>query len=139
MYGIYILFGNSYVRTVLTHTQELENQNEDKIVLFIELQAAIQLSIQHLAPHLDPDNPRLIGSLSEIIDRIDQILNDVNTSGCGGHILLLLMHLLDRLGEEKLVILFQQRFDTICKNITSLEHTKDVLKVRLTQGCSLLT
>lgn len=119
--------------------QELENKNEDKVVLFIELQAAIQLIIQHLAPHLDPENPQLIDSLSEIIDRIDQILNDVNTSGCGEHILLLVMHLLDRLGEEKLVILFQQKFDTICKNITSLERAKDGLKVRLTQGCSLLT
>ena len=120
------------------HTQQLKNENEDKIVLFIELQAAIQVIIQHLSPHLDPDNPNQIDSITSIVEPIDQILNDVHTAGCGGHILLLVMHLLNRLGEEKLIFLFQHKFDTICRNITSLEHAKDMLKVRLKQGFSFV-
>lgn len=110
-------------------------------MLFVELQATVQLIIEHLSFHLDPDNPQLIDSLSQIIDPISGILDDVHTGGgsCSGHFLLLIMHLFNRLGEEKLVTLFQQKFDTICRNIKCLEQAKDELKVSFKQGVHLLT
>ena len=117
----------------MLHTQEIKKENRDKILLFIELQAIIQLILEHLSFHLDPDNPQQIDSLSQIIDPINGMLDDVQTGGgsCGGHFLLLITHLFNRLGEEKLVTLFQQKFDTICRNIKCLERAKNELEVSL--------
>ena len=104
---------------------------DDTILLFIELQAAVQVFIQRLALLFDPENPQKMHPIIRVVDSINLILADTTTGGgaCRGHSHALLLHLLKNLKHNKFFLLLTEKYDSMCKGICSFDETYAQMKV----------
>ena len=106
---------------------------ELKVVLYIELQAVIQVIAQRLALHLDPTHPNKIEDILCITEDLNKLLDDVTTGGGhgGGHSMVVALHLFKSLkSSQQLIDLFTKSYDSVFRGITCLEEINEQLKVR---------
>ena len=106
--------------------------DQEKVLLYIELQAVVQVIVQQVAINLDPSQPTKFGQLTNVIQDVNSVLDDPATGGgaCKGHAYVLALHLLKCLKSfRKFTHLLTVQFDSICSDITCLAHFSGKLKV----------
>lgn len=108
--------------------------DQEKVLLYIELQAVAQVIVQEVANALDPSDSRKINQLSHTIDNVNAVLNDPKMGGgtSKGHSYALALHMLRHLKSfRRFKELLTTDFDTVCKGVTNLEHIGADLKVKI--------
>ena len=105
--------------------------DQEKVLLYIELQAVVQVIVQQVAIDLDPSEPSKIRQLAGVKREVNSVLEDAATGGgaCKGHTLVLALHLLKRLKSfRKFTDLLTVQFDAV-RGISCLEQFSVDLKV----------
>ena len=106
--------------------------NAVKAVLYIELQAVIQVIAQQLALHLDPTQPEKFGEVVVICDNLNSLLDDETTGGgkTGGHGMVVALHLFKLLKSyRQFTNLFLNMYDSVFRGIRCLDQFNEQLKV----------
>ena len=107
--------------------------NAAKAVLYIELQAVIQMIAQQLALHLDPSQPEKFGEVVSIGDELNKLMDDPTTGGGagGGHGMVVALHLFKLLkSSRKFTDLFLKKYESVIRGIKCLEPFYEQLKVK---------
>ena len=118
-----------------TYTQLCKSttrSDQEKVLLYIELQAVVQVIVQQVAIYLDPSEPSKIGQLASVKREVNSVLDDAATGGgaCKGHTFVLALYLLKRLKSfRKFTDLLTVQFDAVCRGIRCLEQFSVDLKV----------
>ena len=106
--------------------------DRDRVILWIELQAVIQVVAQQLALHLDPSEPEKIGEVLSIGDDLNRLMDDASTGGGkdGGHGMVIALHLYKLLkSSRRFTDLFVKKYDSVIRGINCLEPFYEQLKV----------
>ena len=118
--------------TIIQLCRSPTTNDQEKVLLYIELQAVVQVTVQQVAIYLDPSQPNKNLQLSDVIQGVNSVLEDPATGGgaCMGHAYVLALHLLKCLKSfRKFTHLLTAQFDSIFGGITYLEQFSAKLKV----------
>lgn len=61
-----------YATSIQEQLKTARQRQEDSVLLWVELQAVVQLLLQQLALHLDPEDPSKLGDIHRICDDINR-------------------------------------------------------------------
>ena len=115
--------------------------SEEKVLLFIEQQAVVQSLLHQLVQYLNPEDAHRLGQLSPVLEDLNGLLDDESMCGgeCRGHSMVLAMLLLKRLKSfRKFTVLFNKKYDVICRGINCLLPIRNQLKVHTHTHATLL-
>lgn len=110
--------------------------NAAKAVLYIELQAVIQVTAQRLALHLDPSQPKKFEDIASVFKDLNKLMESKATGGGngGGHEMVVALHLLKMLkSSRRFTDLFLKKYETMFLGIECLKPFYERSKVRYTQ------
>ena len=114
-----------------------------KVVLYIELQAVLQVTAQQLALHLDPLKPEKIEDIVSVLEEINKLMNNPTTGGGidGGHGIVVVLNILKHLrSSRKLSDLLVKKYDSMIRGINCLESFHVQAKVKkVAYTCSYYT
>ena len=103
-----------------------------QVLLYIELQAVVQVIAKSLALHLDPSDQAQLGKVQPLVGDINQLLDSSSTGGgaVGGHGMVLALHMLRKLkSSRKFSEFMTKKFEIVCKEINCLRPIHQMLQV----------
>ena len=107
--------------------------DRDRVILWIELQAVIQVTAQQLALHLDPSKLESHEVLS-VLNDINKIMDDESTGGGrdGGHGMVVALHLYKECNSSRqFSIKFIKLYDALFRDINCLQPFHEHLKASI--------
>ena len=107
--------------------------DQDKVLLFIELQAVAQVILQTVAIALDPSDHSRIQQLMGVVEEVNGIIEDTRMGGgaCKGHSHVLALHILKHVKSYRRLT----DFNIVVSGITCLEQICEALKVVIPDLC----
>eukprot|EP00731_Ephydatia_muelleri_P021734 Em0014g325a len=106
-------------------------KTNEKILLYIELQAVVQVIVKQVAIDLISSDPLKTKQLSRMIEEVNSILDDPAKEGgaCKSHAPVLALHLLKHFkSSRKFTDLLTVKFESVCQGISCLKQFHGELK-----------
>ncbi len=105
-----------------------------KAVLYIELQAVMQVIAQQLALHLDLTKPEKFADIQANIKELNELMDDKITGGGpeGGHGMVVALHLFKLLkSSRKFTDFFKNKYDIVIEGINCLKPFLGYLQLKV--------